>query len=1708
MSQLGCHVKLHLDLGDLTTEMTVLIDSGAQIGGLLPIRLIPYIYRNNLALSRQLAGISGTTLPVAGSIIMDVTFGGLTRAVEFVILDESLDIPCGIVGIQFLVDFHVTLDCHEKCVRVHEKIVPSQFFEIPEKESKQFSCALEVKRRINRLEVTKLHAFARKFSDINKWVQAQIAHNITAPVPHYGGEDDLIHSDSLKCIRRIFKDNQINSRIIQACQTGCDNVEIGLNACNRPSQSPPRSGDISEVCSDDDSDDDSIDNQSCIEFSELDWSKLFQPNKINTLKKSRKISLATRSIRSQICVTEKDRADLPERTGEFGAELPSIEGGSIVSRDTPSRLCDLSTLGELHTRRSSASSIEIVLQPELPIDLQAVSIRSETSESRSIKQKHSQTSADYVVNLKRMRCPECHTENSSIKESTLDLSVFSIKQAVTLAPRCGTPICAYIQCSNSDIPHVDDKYFFPQQYLNGFENVIMSDTISATEFGNKHKILLVNTTEQPIAIPANEKLGMAIRLIEQKPDLPSTPSDPIKPTLNKEQRCKFLFDAIKLDHLEGEERLQMENLITEFHDIFYVEESDFKVIQDFEYTIKMKDSERCYIPQFRLRKEHTIVLQEMIDDMIKKRLVEKIDPSKDDFLYNTPLFLLKKTNDKGEATYRLLQDQRAINKRILLDSVNSYFDTIREQIYHLEGKQFFATADVKSAFHHIQLAPESRKVTAFTLNGHRYVFTILTMGSAVSPSVWITFFTTLLKSLIQGKQATVYVDDILFYAVAFAELIKILREFFLALRSKQLCITPHKCVLGVKEIQFVGYLISAAGVSVDPSRITAVLRLARPQTKTQLKSFLGSIAFYNQFIPQYSYLISQLTPLTCTGAKFVWTNETHHAWEQLKLCLAQPPILQHIKVNEELHLFTDASLKFVSGILTRLVNKIYLPVSYFSRKITLSKKFLTIQILELIAIAQSLRKFKPLITGKVYLHTDSKILCQKYNIYDNPQISRLALYIATFDVEYIHLPGTENILADYFSRAERIEKSTPHLNIPDASTRLQINALQMRVDKDIYPTPYLDPNMILSHQERDEYIVKIRQAMAEDARLLIAYKFNCDGILYVVGDADTPDRLIIPRTLANYFINLYHNCPLSPHCSAERLSYIMNRKFFLPNMRRLIEKFTAACIVCQRTKKNPHDRKSPYNALPTPADTFQHISLDICLIGRRADNSKGFIGFLTLVDGLSKYCYIRGIRTQSAEEIARHIWEFSLIHSPPETILTDHGSPFISRLFKAMCKLFNTNLTYASSYWSRGNSRAECNNKRCVLVLRTLMDRHPEAEWPDFLAPAASALNVLYNASIRNTPHFLVFLKDFRFPFENYIVEQRGPIYNYDDYVAVQKRRYYQALDAAQLYQQKMNTKNQIQYDKTTKPKQFEVNELVLCYKPTLSAALANKTVKNKYIGPYRITRRVFPHVYDIQSLVDLKTQRVNINRLKLFKGYLIFQEESDDESDQISLRELELQEESVRAEDAAAHSEPAPARGPSEARNSSDSEDSDFIFNGSDLHENMLEKLVVDKPTVNKQAVKGKKGLTKGKVKNTSKKIVPRKEQRAQRSERAPDIAVNLNRNENITDNVEETIDEQGVQGNLDSQNANEKIMETENIAENKSEANEDCNIMMEEINEALSNDSVDSLVSFGQLFSPAESSGSGKNPVVGEKTAPLVVTKSGRQVRPPDRYSPAPFK
>jgi hypothetical protein len=90
----------------------------------------------------------------------------------------------------------------------------------------------------------------------------------------------------------------------------------------------------------------------------------------------------------------------------------------------------------------------------------------------------------------------------------------------------------------------------------------------------------------------------------------------------------------------------------------------------------------------------------------------------------------------------------------------------------------------------------------------------------------------------------------------------------------------------LKEIQFLGHVLSAKGIAVDPSKVKDILEWKSPTTVHRVRSFLGLAGYYRRFIPNFSKIVKPITELLNNDIKFDWSPKCNEAFEQLKTLLA------------------------------------------------------------------------------------------------------------------------------------------------------------------------------------------------------------------------------------------------------------------------------------------------------------------------------------------------------------------------------------------------------------------------------------------------------------------------------------------------------------------------------------------------------------------------------------------------------------------------------------------------------------------------------------------------------------------------------------------------------------------------------------------------------------------------------------------------------
>ena len=193
-------------------------------------------------------------------------------------------------------------------------------------------------------------------------------------------------------------------------------------------------------------------------------------------------------------------------------------------------------------------------------------------------------------------------------------------------------------------------------------------------------------------------------------------------------------------------------------------------------------------------------------------------------------------------------------------------------------------------------------------------------------------FSRLLSSLLQelnGDCIVLFLDDILVYSASLEDHKHHLRRLFEILRAHKLYAKRSKCSIGVREVEFLGHLVSSKGVRTVQRLTDAVQEWPVPTNIKDVQSFLGLCNYYRRFVLHYAAIAQPLSDLVRTKY-FEWNKPQQEAFERLKEALSSAPILRHATATDTFVATTDASKYAVGATLEQSEH----PVSYLSHRLS------------------------------------------------------------------------------------------------------------------------------------------------------------------------------------------------------------------------------------------------------------------------------------------------------------------------------------------------------------------------------------------------------------------------------------------------------------------------------------------------------------------------------------------------------------------------------------------------------------------------------------------------------------------------------------------------------------------------------------------------------------------------------------------------------
>ena len=174
-----------------------------------------------------------------------------------------------------------------------------------------------------------------------------------------------------------------------------------------------------------------------------------------------------------------------------------------------------------------------------------------------------------------------------------------------------------------------------------------------------------------------------------------------------------------------------------------------------------------------------------------------------------------------------------------------------------------------------------------------------------------------------------------------------------------------KCTLGTDSCEFQDHVAGSGRVIPGKNKTEASREFARPQTKPDVRAWLGLTGYYHRFI---------LTD--ALGSKkpdsIAWNEDMDKEFEDLKIALTNNPILAAPDFSLPFILHTDASGRGIGGVLSQ---KIETPTAFYSKKLNPAQKRYTATEKEALAAVKSIQDFATYLMGKKFtLYTNHKAI--------------------------------------------------------------------------------------------------------------------------------------------------------------------------------------------------------------------------------------------------------------------------------------------------------------------------------------------------------------------------------------------------------------------------------------------------------------------------------------------------------------------------------------------------------------------------------------------------------------------------------------------------------------------------------------------------------------------------------------------------------------
>lgn len=605
---------------------------------------------------------------------------------------------------------------------------------------------------------------------------------------------------------------------------------------------------------------------------------------------------------------------------------------------------------------------------------------------------------------------------------------------------------------------------------------------------------------------------------------------------------------------------------------------------------------------------------------------------------------------KGINDFRLVVDMRNPNRCVLREP--HAMPTIDSIFARIHGSKHFSTIDLSNAFFHVELAENSRHLTNFFTGECVYRYKRLPFGLCNAPDI----FQKVLEEILSGIEGIwIYMDDILITSSNQKAHDASLKEVISRLNSHGVKLNAQKCCFNKREVKFLGFMLSEKGHSPTHDRIETIMNFRKPETVSEVRSFLGMIIFVDRFIINRAEKTKHMRNIVQEN-NFVWNSELQEEFDELRrLFIHQIETLGFYNNKHKTELIVDASPVGLGAVLVQFDEDNQARIIQCASK-SLSKaeqRYPQVQ-REALAIVWAVERFQSLLRGiKFTIRTDNEgneFIFGEEHKYGKRGVTRAeawALRLQPYQFEIKRVSGKDNI-ADIFSRLVR-ETQGEQDSISDVE-QSESHILTIDIESEEIVTT----QQVLIATESDEELQAIIRAIRSGKWDGIAPQMKkiSKNLSTEAGLVLFQDRLVIPQKLKRQTLKTAHQ----GHPGVGSTKRMLRRDVWWSGMSKDVTDWVANCEVCQQIVHTVRPVHLTSRILPN--EVFDRIQVDFLDIPTAAKTK-----LMMVVETYSRMTWAIEMAKTDTSNTIKALEGIFKIWGRPAVIQTDNGPPYQSQKF-------------------------------------------------------------------------------------------------------------------------------------------------------------------------------------------------------------------------------------------------------------------------------------------------------------------------------------------------------------------------------------------------------------------------------------------------------------